>query len=91
MRQNLAMTHGLIYSQAVLLALTDRGLERDAAYAIVQRNAMRTWAGEGEFRTLLAADDALTAVLNTSQLEACFDADRFLTHIDEIFRRVFES
>ncbi len=91
MRQNLAITHGLIYSQAVLLALTDRGLERDAAYAIVQRNAMRTWAGEGEFRTLLAADDALTAVLNTSQLEACFDADRFLTHIDEIFRRVFES
>ena len=89
MRENLAITRGLIYSQAVLLALTHRGLERDAAYAIVQRNAMRTWAGEGDFRTLLAADDELTAVLEASQLEACFDPDRFLSHIDEIFHRVF--
>ena len=91
MQQNLAITRGLIYSQAVLLALTHAGLERDAAYAIVQRNAMRTWAGEGDFRTLLAADDELTAVLGAPQLGTCFDPDRFLMHIDEIFRRAFES
>ena len=71
--------------------MTHAGLERDAAYAIVQRSAMRTWAGEGDFRTLLAADDELTAVLDAPQLEACFDPDRFLSHIDEIFRRVFDS
>jgi len=91
MQQNLAITRGLIYSQAVLLALTSAGLERDAAYVIVQRSAMRTWAGEGDFRTLLAADDELTGVLDAAQLDGCFDPDRFLSHVDEIFRRVFDT
>ena len=91
MRQNMAITRGLIYSQAVLLALTDAGLERDVAYAIVQRNAMRTWGGTTPFRELLEADSELTAVLDNAALDACFDPERFLIHVDEILRRAFAS
>jgi len=91
MTQNMAITRGLIFSQAVLLALTAAGLARDEAYAIVQRNAMRTWAGEGEFRELLTADEELSAVLDDGQLATCFDARRYLSHVDEIYRRVFED
>jgi adenylosuccinate lyase len=89
MAQNMAITRGLVYSQAVLLALTQAGLTRDDAYAIVQRNAMRTWAGEGNFRDLLSRDEQLTAVLAAEQLAACFDPGRYLRHVDEIYRRVF--
>jgi adenylosuccinate lyase len=89
MAQNMAITRGLVYSQAVLLALTQAGLTRDDAYAIVQRNAMRTWAGEGDFRDLLSRDEQLTAVLAAEQLAACFDPGRYLRHVDEIYRRVF--
>jgi adenylosuccinate lyase len=91
MRQNMAITRGLIYSQAVLLALTDAGLERDVAYAIVQRNAMRTWGGTTPFRELLEADSELMAVLDNAALDACFDPERFLIHVDEILRRAFAS
>jgi adenylosuccinate lyase len=89
MAQNMAITQGLVYSQAVLLALTRAGLTRDEAYTIVQRNAMRTWAGEGEFRELLSDDKALTAVLESAQLDQCFEPERYLSHVDEIYRRVF--
>jgi adenylosuccinate lyase len=91
MKQNMGITRGLIYSQAVLLALTEAGLGRDEAYDIVQRNAMRTWGGEGEFRELLSADEALTAVLDPQQRGACFAPERFLHHVDEIYRRVFDG
>jgi adenylosuccinate lyase len=91
MQQNMAITRGLVYSQAVLLALTGAGLSRDEAYAIVQRNAMRTWAGEGTFRELLEQDAELTAALAKEQLDACFDPARFLGEVDTIFRRVFEK
>jgi adenylosuccinate lyase len=89
MAQNMAITRGLIFSQAVLLALTRAGLAREEAYAIVQRNAMRTWAGEADFRELLSRDEALTAVLSTEDLAACFEPRRYLRHVDEIYRRVF--
>jgi adenylosuccinate lyase len=91
MTQNMAITRGLVYSQAVLLALTQAGLSRDEAYAIVQRNAMRTWAGQGEFRELLSRDADLTAVLGADELDACFDPGRYLRHVDTIYRRVFGS
>ena len=91
MQQNMKITRGLIFSQAVLLALTKGGLERDAAYLIAQRNAMRTWDGEGNFRELLSRDDDLTSVLDEKQLDACFDPDRFLQHLDTIFERVFDA
>ena len=65
--------------------------ERDAAYLIVQRNAMRTWAGEGSFRDLLGADEELTDVLDAKQLDGCFQPERFLSHVDEIYGRVFDE
>ncbi|HXV74934.1 MAG TPA: adenylosuccinate lyase, partial [Candidatus Polarisedimenticolaceae bacterium] len=76
MRQNMAITRGLIFSQAVLLALTRHGMGRDDAYAVVQDNAMRTWAGEGDFRDLLAADERLRNVIGEEQLAQCFDPQR---------------
>ncbi len=89
MAHNLAITRGLIFSQAVLLALTEAGLERDAAYAIVQRLAMRVWAGEGEFRDLLQADPEVRAALAADRLRACFEPERYLRHVDRVFERVF--
>jgi adenylosuccinate lyase len=91
MQQNMQITRGLVFSQAVLLALTGAGLTREEAYAIVQRNAMRTWAGEASFKELLSADAELTAVLDREQLDACFDPARFLVEVDKIYRRVFEK
>jgi adenylosuccinate lyase len=91
MLSNMQITKGLIFSQAVLLGLTTAGLTRDTAYAIVQRNAMRTWAGEGMFKELLSRDEELTATLTDSQLDACFDPDTLLEHVDAIFERVFED
>jgi adenylosuccinate lyase len=91
MLSNLQITKGLIFSQAVLLALTNSGLSREAAYDIVQRNAMRTWAGEGSFKELLSGDTDLTAALTAAQLDACFDPDALLDHVDAIFDRVFEE
>jgi adenylosuccinate lyase len=91
MRQNMEITKGLIYSQAVLLALTRAGMAREDAYDIIQRNAMRTWAGEGGFRELLAADPELTAALPAGELDKCFDSSSFLRQVDVIFRRVFDG
>ena len=91
MAHNLGLTHGLVYSQAVLLALTAAGLSREAAYAIVQRQAMRAWAGEGEFRELLARDPELTAVLDRAALDACFSPERHLCHVDAIYERVLRD
>ena len=90
MEQNMQITRGLIFSQVVLLALTAAGLERDSAYESVQRNAMKTWAGEGTFGDLLAADPEVTAVLSPQQIDACFDPARMLEHVDHVFARVFE-
>jgi adenylosuccinate lyase len=88
MRQNLDKTKGLVFSQAVLLALTAAGMSREAAYAAVQRQAMRVWAGEGSFKELLGADPEVRAVLPEAEIESCFDAERLLRHADAIFDRV---
>ena len=89
MRKNLDRLGGLIHSQRVLLALTEKGVARDDAYAIVQRNAMRAWRGEGEFLTLLKADKDVAKVLSAQELEALFDLGYHLKHVDTIFERVF--
>jgi adenylosuccinate lyase len=89
MQQNMGITRGLIFSQAVLLALTEAGLDRDAAYVLVQRNAMKTWAGEGAFRDLLEADAEVTAALDPDRLAACFDPVHMLRHVDDVYERVF--
>ena len=91
MRKNLDRLGGLIHSQRVLLALTQKGVARDDAYALVQRNAMPVWRGEGEFLKLLKADKDVSKVLNGQELEALFDLGYHLKHVDTIFERVFGS
>src|SRR5579884_379620 len=89
MKKNLARLGGLIHSQRVLLALTQRGLSREEAYALVQRNAMPVWRGEGEFLALLKQDKDVRKALSEAELEELFDLGYHLKHTDLIFRRVF--
>jgi adenylosuccinate lyase len=89
MQKNLDRLGGLIHSQRVLLALAQKGVARDEAYALVQRNAMPVWRGEGEFLKLLQADKDVAKVLSAQELEALFDLGYHLKHVDTIFERVF--
>ena len=89
MRRNLEALGGLVHSQRVLLALTRKGVAREDAYRLVQRNAMPVWEGKGDFLSLLAADPQVRAHLSEAELEACFDLGYHLAHVDTIFRRVF--
>jgi len=89
MQQNMAITRGLIFSQTVLLALTKAGMTREDAYQVVQDNAMRTWGGEADFKDLLLADAKVLETLGADGVEACFDPQRLLGHVDTIFQRVF--
>jgi adenylosuccinate lyase len=84
MRRNLDASHGLVFSQPVLLALVEAGLSRDDAYRVVQRNAMRAWDEQVDFRSLLAADPDVSSV----DLDAAFDLTRSLRHLDQIFDRL---
>jgi adenylosuccinate lyase len=88
MLSNLESTQGLIHSQRVLLALTEAGLERQAAYAIVQRHALRAWQGRVPLLDLLSADPEVTARLSDVKLAALFNLDYHLKHVDTIFARV---
>ena len=89
MRKNLDRLGGLIHSQRVLLALTQKGVSREDAYALVQRNAMPVWRGEGDFLTLLETDPEVAKALTPDELEALFDLGYHLKHVDTIFARVF--
>jgi len=89
MRANLDLTHGLIHSQQVLLALTRAGVAREEAYRWVQRNAMRSWEEHTPLADLLAADTDVTGALTPEALAACFDLAPHLAHVDTIFARVF--
>jgi adenylosuccinate lyase len=89
MQKNLDALGGLIHSQRVLLALTQKGVSREDAYAYVQRNAMPVWRGEGNFLDLLQQDADVKKALSDAELEALFDLDYHLKHVDFIFARVF--
>jgi adenylosuccinate lyase len=89
MRRNLDRLGGLIHSQRVLLALTQKGMSREEAYAAVQRNAMPVWRGEGDFLTLLKADAEVKARLSDADLAGLFDLGYHVKHVDTIFNRVF--
>ncbi len=89
MQKNLDRLGGLVHSQRVLIALTQKGVAREDAYAIVQRNAMRVWRGEGDFLSLLKADADVRKHLSEAELAANFDLDYHLKHVDTIFQRVF--
>ena len=87
MAENLEASHGNIYSQRVLLKLTDSGLARQVAYELVQRHAMRAWKERRPLLELLAADPAVTERLSPAELKACFDPAWFVRNVDSVFRR----
>jgi adenylosuccinate lyase len=89
MKKNLDRLGGLIHSQRVLLALTQKGMSREESYAAVQRNAMPVWRGEGNFLDLLKKDKEVAARLSEAELESLFDLDYHTKHVGTIFRRVF--
>jgi adenylosuccinate lyase len=89
MLANLDKTQGLVHSQRVLLALTQAGIAREDAYRLVQKNAMRTWNGEGPLLDLLKSDPEVAGKIAPEKLAAMFDLDYHLKQVDTIFKRVF--
>ncbi|MCW0180336.1 MAG: adenylosuccinate lyase [Zavarzinia sp.] len=89
MQRNLDRLGGVVHSQRVLLALTQKGVSREDSYRIVQENAMRVWRGEGAFLDFLKADPKVTSALSDAELEGLFNLDYHTKHVDTIFRRVF--
>jgi adenylosuccinate lyase len=91
MLKNLNRMGGLIHSQGVLLALTQAGVSREDAYAIVQRNAMKVWESDGalQLRDLLGADPEVASRLTPAQLDGLFQLDHHFRQIDHLFERVF--
>ena len=89
MQKNLDRLGRLVHSQRVLLALTQKGVAREDAYRLVQRNAMKAWAGQGDLLTLLKADKDVRKHLSEAELEDKFNLDFHFAHVDTIFRRVF--
>lgn len=87
MLKNLERTHGLIHSQRVLLALVNKGIGREEAYEIVQRNAMRSWQEGCDFKELIKNDLDVQKYLSEQEIEDCFGLDYYLRHIDTIFKR----
>ncbi len=88
MKQNIKLTKGLVFSQRVMLALIDKGLSRQKAYELVQRNAMKAWKGNKNFLSLLKADSEVTAALPQGELEPLFDEQYYLRYVNEIFERL---
>ena len=89
MQKNLDLLGGLVHSQRVMIALTQKGVAREDAYAMVQRNAMKVWQGDGDFLSFLTADRDVRKHLSEAELKANFDLDHHLRHVDTIFERVF--
>jgi adenylosuccinate lyase len=88
MRRNLEVTQGLIFSQRVLLSLIDKGLTRDRAYELVQRNAMRSWKDRTPFFDLLIADPDISKLIKKSEMKNIFDYNFYTKHVDEVFERL---
>jgi adenylosuccinate lyase len=91
MQKNMDKLGGLIHSQRILIALTQKGVSREDAYRLVQKNAMKVWAGDGDLLSHLKGDPEVTAKLSAKELEANFDLGYHHKHVDTIFKRVFGS
>jgi len=89
MQRNLMQLHSIFYSQKVLLALVEKGLSREDAYALTQTAAMRVWAGEGDLKSLLCQSEQVTNRLTPTELEFLFDPAAYVQHVDVVFARVF--
>jgi adenylosuccinate lyase len=90
MKKNLDSLGGLVHSEDLLLALAKKGLAREAAYSLVQRNAMKVWTEKADFRTQIEADPEIAKALSKQEIAACFDLKHHLARVDTIFKRVFE-
>lgn len=90
MARNLELTKGLVFSQQVLMKLAEKGIERQKAYVMVQRNAMKVWEGEDSFKDLILKDKEIMEYLGKDEVEEVFDLKYHFKHVDEIFERVFE-
>jgi adenylosuccinate lyase len=89
MKKNLDRLGGLVHSQRVLIALTQKGVAREDAYRIVQESAMKVWRGEGDFLTFLKADPRVTGKMSNAEIEENFDLGYHFKQVDTIFKRVF--
>lgn len=88
MKKNLELTNGLIFSHSILLALTNKGMKREEAYAVVQKTSMDVWENKKDFKELLMRDAAVTKILNTSEIEHLFDLKKSINKVDYIFKQV---
>ena len=89
MRKNLELGNGLVFSGTLLLELTARGMRREDAYRVVQRHAMEAWTNEGDFRKRVSEDAEIRALLKDDEVADVFRLERYLSHVDTIFARVF--
>ena len=89
MAENLKKTKGLIFSQQFLMKLAEKGVERQKAYVMVQKNAMKVWESGQEFKVLIMEDQEIGKYLSKKEIEDVFDVDYHLQHVDDIFARVF--
>jgi adenylosuccinate lyase len=89
MLRNLRSTNGLIFSGQLLLDLAAAGMLREQAYKVVQTHAMRAWESEGDFHAAVTNDPEVLSYLSLQKLEQAFSLERYLTHVDYIFERVF--
>ncbi|WP_067725216.1 adenylosuccinate lyase [Oceanobacillus damuensis] len=88
MKRNIDRTHGVIFSQRVLLKLIDKGMAREAAYDLVQPKAMEAWETETHFKQLVEADEVITEQLSQDEIDDCFDHTYHLKNVDVIFERI---
>jgi adenylosuccinate lyase len=89
MKKNLEQLGGLVHSEDVLLALTKKGIAREEAYKLVQRNAMKVWTDKADFRASLESDPDVVKLLSAQEIAACFDPEHHMGRVDTIFARVF--
>jgi adenylosuccinate lyase len=90
MMKNLEKFNGLVFSQRVLLSLTQKDISREDSYLMVQRNSMKVWNGEGTFYDLIKKDEEICSILSDDEIDDIFDLNYHLKHIEEIFQRVLE-
>jgi adenylosuccinate lyase len=88
MRQNIESTRGVVFSQRVMLAMVEKGVSREDAYALVHRLSMESWEEDVDFRDLVRADPEVSELLSSEELETLFDYEYYVRHVDEIFERV---
>ena len=89
MLKNLNLTHGLVFSGQLLLALTQKGVSREDAYAWTQRNAMKVWDEGGEYQELVKLDADISSRLSGEEIARVFDLRHYLRNVDKVFKRVF--